>query len=69
MVVDEPVHIAAAPTVVVITGSAITVIVCVAVLIQLLAFLPVTVYVLVAVVEQVTVAPVVVLRLVAGDHV
>ena len=50
------------------TGSALTVIVCVPVLTQPKALVPVIVYVLVAVALQVTVAPVDALRPVAGDQ-
>lgn len=68
IVVELPMHIAAAPTVVATVGNAFTVMAFVPVVTQV-PVVPVTVYVLVAVVEQVTVVPVVALRPVAGDHV
>lgn len=68
IVVELPLHIVADPAVVVIVGRAFTVIVRVAVLEQPRALMPVTVYVAVAVPEKVTVAPVLALRLVAGDQ-
>lgn len=61
-----PIHIAVAPDVTVVDGM---VIVLVAVLVHPAAFFPVTVYVLVMVVLQVTGFPVDELRLVVGDHV
>lgn len=69
IVVDEPLHIAEAPTDVLIVGKGFTVIVRVAVLVQPLALVPVTVYVVVMVGVAVTVVAVVELRPVAGVQV
>ena len=66
--VDEPLHIDEETGVTVRTGSALTVIVLVAVLTQPDALVPVIVYVVVAVALQVTVAPVDAIRPVAGDQ-
>lgn len=65
MVVEEPVHIDAEPTAMLVNG---TVMVLVAVLEQPIALVPVTVYVLVEVVLQVTVVAVVEFSPVAGLH-
>ena len=66
--VDDPLQMDDDTGVTVSTGSALTVIVCVPVLTQPKALVPVIVYVLVAVALQVTVAPVDALRPVAGDQ-
>ena len=64
--VEEPLQIAADTGVMVRVGIGLTVIVCVLVPMQPSALVPVTVYVRVVVVLEVTVAPVVALRPVAG---
>lgn len=64
---ELPGHTLAEPTVTVGVGNAFTVIACVAVVVHV-PLTPVTVYVLVTVVVVTTAAPVVALKLVAGDH-
>lgn len=68
MFVDEPLQYDDVTGVTVRVGDAFTVIVCVVVPEHPAAVVPVTVYVRVEVELQVTVAPVVVLRPVDGDH-
>ena len=67
-VVALPLHKVVAPLLATMVGSALTVIVVVAVLLQPAALVPFTVYVVVVVPEKVTGEPVVGLRPAAGDH-
>ena len=66
--VDAPMHMAEVPPVMLKVGSAFTVMVRVAVLLQPAALVPVTVYVVVVVGVQVTCVPVEVFNVTAGDQ-